>query len=109
LRLLLADRVRERVAELLVGERHGAMAVGRVTQDRERRSECGDRKGKDAAEWSGIDGDGRRRASTPGENLCEEPTERVPDNRGLLLQSADDLLHVIGDLTDRLAREHLRM
>src|SRR6478672_12351138 len=102
LRFLLADRVGERVAELLVRERHGTMAVGRVAEDGERRTECGDREGQHTAERSGIARDGRHRARASRENLREQATERVPDDRGLLAQSADDLLGVIRDLSDRL-------
>ena len=107
--LVLADRVGEGVAELLIGQWHRAVAVGRVAQHREARLQRRDRKWQDAAEWCRVDCH-RRRGQTPaGQDLRQQPAERVADDGRLLVQPPDDLLEVAGHLADRLAGEHLRM
>jgi hypothetical protein len=50
----------------------------------------------------------RRRAQTPaGQDLDKKPSERVADDRGLLVELVDDRLLVGGDVTHTLAGEHL--
>ena len=43
----------------------------------------------------------------PGQDLCEQPAEGVADDRRLLVEPPDDLLVVVGDLSNRLVGEHL--
>jgi hypothetical protein len=43
------------------------------------------------------------------DHLGQQPAEGVADDGRLVVQPADDLLVVVGDLADRLAGEHLRM
>ena len=105
--LVLADRVGEAEAELLVGQRDGAVAVGGVGEDRRRRLQRGDRQRQDAAEGRGIDGHRGGRQAAAGEDLGQQPAEGVPDDRRLALQPADHRGEVVGDLSDGLVGEDL--
>jgi hypothetical protein len=107
--LLLVDHVGERVAELVEGQWDRAVAVGRVGEHGTRRPQRRDRHRQDAAERGRGDRDGDRGQTAPGQDLGQQPAERVAHDHGLLLQAADDFLDVVGDLPDRLAREDVRV
>jgi hypothetical protein len=62
-----------------------------------------------AAERSRIDRNEPRREAASGEDLGDEAAEGVPDDCRLLVQPADLLGRMVGDLTNRLAREHVRL
>ena len=107
--LVLADRVREGVAELLVRERHRATAVERVAEHRRGRL-AAPRSAAAARRGTAPDrSPPRRPRAAAGEDLRQQAAEGVPDDRRLLRELADHVLEVIGDLADRLAGEHLRM
>ena len=107
--LVLVKHVRESVLELVIGERHGATAVGRVAQHRRAGLQCRERQWEDAPERRGADRHRDGCEPTPREDLGQQAAERVADDRRLLVESLDHLLVVVGDLADRLVREHLRM
>jgi hypothetical protein len=67
----------------------------------------GDRERQHAPERCRIDGDRRIRGATTGQDLGEQPAERVPDEGRSRLQLADDGREVIGDLSHRLVGEDL--
>ena len=85
------------------------MLVARVLQDRLGRSQGRDRQRKDALVRGGVDGHRGRREASSGQDLRQQPTERVSDDRRLLVERPDHGGVVIGHLTDRLVGEHLGM
>ena len=72
LRFVLAHRVRERVPELLVGERYRAVVVRRVAQHGRRRLQRGDRQRQHAPERRGVDRDRRVGDAAAREDLREQ-------------------------------------
>src|SRR5499426_3775523 len=109
LRLVLADRIREAVTELLVAERDRAVPVRRVAQGNAGRAQRRDRQREHAPERSRADRDRRGGESAPRENHGQQTAERVTDDHGLPMKVADDRLLVVGDLLDSFAREHFGM
>jgi hypothetical protein len=107
--LVLVDGIGEAVAELLIGQRHRPIAVGRVVEHREAGLEGRDRQGQDPAEGGRVDGHRHLGQATAGQDLGQQPSKGMPDDRRLGVQAADDGGEVVGDLPDRLAREHLRV
>ena len=107
--LVLVDRVGERVAELVVGQRHRAAAVARVasapaTPTAAPRSAAAARRGTAPATIATDAAD----SAAAGEDLGQQPAERVPDDRRLALSAAPiDVAEVVGDLADGLVGEHL--
>src|SRR6476646_8528662 len=107
--LRLVDGVGERVAELVVGQGDGAVAVGGVREDRLRRAQRADRQRQDPAERGGRDRHRRARQPAPGDDLGEQAAERVPDHDRLGVEAPGVCGHVVGDLADGLVGEDLRM
>ena len=110
---LLVDGAGERVAELVVGQRDGAVPVAGVAEHRRRGFERRERQREHAAERSrtdcGIDGDGGGREATPGDDHGEQAAEGVADHGGFLVELRDDVGVVVGDVAHALACEHLRV
>jgi len=106
-RLGFGDGVGEGEPELVVGQRDGAAAVGGVADHRGRRLEGGDRQRQHAAERRWVDGHRGGGEAAAGQDLGDQPAEGVPDQGRLLLEGADHVAEVIGDLPDTLAGEHL--
>ena len=102
-RLVLADRIGEAVAELVVGERDGAVAVARLGEHGRPRPQRRDRQRQDAAERRGVDRDRGGREPAPGDDLGEQAAEGVADHGRLALEAADDGVEVVGHVADRLA------
>jgi len=73
--LLPAQSVGEGVVELLFGEAHGLVAVGRVLEDREERADLGDRDHPDALRRHGVDGDAGGAVAVVEQDLGEQPAE----------------------------------
>ena len=109
LRFVLADGVGERIAELLVGERDGAVPVGRIREHRGRRAKSRDRKRQHAAEGRGADSDRGGGEAAPGEDFGQQAPERMADDRRFCGEPGDDRLLVVGDVADALAGEHARV
>src|SRR2546421_1892634 len=109
LRLVLPDHIRKREPELVVGEWNSAAPVRGVLERRRRRAKRREWKGQDAAERRGVDRDRRHGNPAPCEDLRKQTAKRVSDDRRWLVEFADDILEVIGDLTNRLVREDLRV
>jgi hypothetical protein len=97
------------LANLLVRERHGSMAVRGVLQHGRSRSQRGDRKRQHAPERCRRDGHGDGREPTTGQDLRQQPAEAVADHRGFAFELEDHRLEVVRDLADGLAGEDLRM
>src|SRR5258705_6116481 len=97
-RLILVQRVRPAVPELVEGQRDRAATGARVDQERADSPEHRQRQWQNAAEDSWVDRDGDGRAALPREDLCEQASSGVPDDRWLPVQGGDDLGRVIGDL-----------
>ena len=109
LRLGFADRVRKCKAELLVSERDRLVAVGRVAQSRRSSLQGRDRQGQHTPKRRRVDRDRGCRESAPGDDLREQPSERVADDRRLLLEPTHNRFDVVGHLAYRLAGEYVRM
>ena len=91
--LVLADRVGEGVAELLVGQRHGPAAVGRVAEHRRRRlaaprSAAAGRRGTAPGRWRPRPPSSPR----PARIWVSSPPNECPMIAGLAVELADDLL-----------------
>ena len=84
LRLLLVQRVRPAVLELVERERDRAAARERVDQERARRPERGGRQRQNAAEDHGVDRHRGRREAPAREHLRQQPAGRVPITAGFL-------------------------
>ncbi len=107
--LLLAQRVRPAVLELVERERDRAAARERVDQERPNSLEHRGRQWQNAAEDSGIDPHRGRREAPAREHLGQQAPGGMPDYRWLLFQGNDDLGGVIGDLAQCLFGEDLRV
>jgi hypothetical protein len=67
---------------LLVRQADGAVAVGRVLEDWERRLDLRQREGADALGRSGVDGHARGTEAVVEEDLHESPAGEVADQDG---------------------------
>ena len=68
-----------------------------------------DGQGQHAAERCRVDGHRHGGKSPSGEDLSDQPSERVPDDRRLLVQLGDDVGEVVGHLLDGHMGEHFRV
>ena len=108
LRLLLVQRVRPAVLELVERERDRAAARERVDQERARRPERGGRQRQNAAEDHGVDRH-RGRREAPAASICASSPPVEAHYRWFLVQGIDGLGGVVGDLLQRLLGEHVRV
>jgi hypothetical protein len=109
LRLVLVEGVSPAVLELVEGERDGAAARARIDEERAHPFEHRGRQRQNAAEHPGVDRHGGRRAALAGEHLGEQSAGRVPYHGGLLLELADHVGRVVGNLLQRLVGEDVRV
>src|SRR5262245_2131815 len=109
LRLVLIEGVRPAVLELVEGERDGAAPIPGVQQERSNPPEHGEGQRQDAAKHARVDGNRGCREPTAGEHLGEQSAGRVPHHGGLLLELADHVGRVVGNLLQRLLGEHVRV
>ena len=107
LRLLLVQRVRPAVLELVERERDRAAARARIDQERARRPEHGGRQRQNATEDPGVDRHRGRREAPAREHLRQQAPGRVPYDGWLPVQGIDDLGGVIGDLLQGLLGENV--
>ena len=108
LRLVLIERVRPAVFELVEGERDGAASIPGVQPGRSSRLERrrGAAAGRRETPWSMA----TVAAESPGgEHLGEQSAGRVPHHGGLLLELADHVGRVVGNLLERLLGEDVRV
>ena len=77
-------------------------------QHRQRGFERRQRQRQNAAERRRVDRDRRNRQATACQDLGQQATERMADDRRLVVQLADEFGEVIGNLPDRLAGERFR-
>src|SRR5436309_6821212 len=87
LRLVLAQAVGPAVLELLDAECDGTVPIGGVPEHWRGGLQRGDRKRKHAAKGRRIDRNGGRRQPASGDDLRQQPAERVTDD-GRLLREA---------------------
>jgi len=80
--------------------------VRRVCQDRLRRLQRREGQRQHAPKRRAVDRDGGRGQSTPGNDLGQQPAERVADHRGLAGELGDDRRVVISNLPNGFAGEH---
>jgi hypothetical protein len=92
LRLVLANRIREAVAELLVAEWNRAVPVGGVAQGDAGRAQRWYGQWEHAAEWSRADRDGCGGDPTPSENHGKQAPEGVADDHWFAIQATDESL-----------------
>ena len=109
LRLLVVQRVRPAVLELVERERDRAAARSRVDQERAYSFEHGARQRQNAAEDPGVDRHRCRREAAAREHLRQQAAGRVPNDNWLLVQGIDDLSGVVGDLLQGLLGEDVRV
>jgi hypothetical protein len=86
--------------KLLFGQRDGAMQVCRVAEGWQPGSQLGEREWQNAFDLCRVDGDRRGADALAEELLGEQPTERVPDDDGRLVEPGDDLGVMGGDVVD---------
>jgi hypothetical protein len=99
-RFLLAHRVGERVVELLGGDRHGAVTVGRALEDREGRAQGRDRQLGHAADRRRVDPDAGVAVAVAEQDLGDRAAEGVAHDDRLALDRAEELLHVVEDFLE---------
>src|SRR5713101_2262744 len=109
LRFVLADGIRESVAELVVSKGDGTIDVERVAEDGRPRLQRRERQRKHATEGPWVDRHRCCREAASGDDLNEKAPEGMPNDGRLVLQLADHLCVVIGDLSNRLVGENLGM
>src|SRR5271165_1679544 len=80
---VLGHDVGEGVPELVVGQRHCPVAVGRVAQSRTGYPQRRDRERQDAAERCRVDRHACRCQPAAGQDLCQQPAEGVTDDNWL--------------------------
>src|SRR5581483_2806281 len=83
LRLFFVDCVRERVAELVVGERNRLVVVGGVAQHRRARPQRRERQRQDAAERRRADRDRAKASPRPARISVSRPPKEWPMTAGL--------------------------
>jgi len=91
--------------EVLLGDRHGAISVGRVVQDWERRLDLAERKRLHALDGRPVDGHPGRAVAGVEQELHEGSAEGVAHDDRLRVECVDDLGEVIEDLTHAQVRQ----
>ena len=104
-RLLRAHGVAEAVPELLGGQAHGAVLVGRVLEHGQRGTKSGQWRAEHAFDLGGVDGNRRCAAALTEQLLGEQATEGVADEDGICAEPADDAAVVVHDVVDALVGE----
>lgn len=107
--LLLRDRVREALVELLGRLGHGALVVGRVAEHRKGGPELGEGQRQHAPHLRGADGHRRRREPHAEQLLRDHPPERVPDDDRLRVERAQEPGVMLGDFDDAPVGDALRV
>ena len=99
-RLLLAERVREAPSKLLLGQRAQAVAVERILQRRETRTQRRRRQQHHALRRPRSDRDSGDTEAAVEQELREDPAERVADDDRRPVEAANDLVVVVDDRLD---------
>ena len=99
-RVLAAERVGERVVELLGREAHRPAPVGRVLEDREQRLDLRRRAHAHALGRGRVDHDARGAAAAVEQQLGERAAEGVPDQDRRLFELVDHAGQVRDGLRD---------
>ena len=99
-RLLLRERVAEAVPELLGGQRHGPVLVGRVLEDRQRRVQRRQRQRQNALDLGGVDRD-RRADRSPSRAASRRSFRRRSGRSRIGRRSRATICDVaLGDIVD---------
>ncbi len=98
--LLLVERIRPAVLELVEGQRDRAATRAGVDQEWADALEHLEWQWQYTAEDTGVDRDGGRRHTPPCEHLRQQAPSGMPDQHRLLVQRLDHLGRVIGDLLE---------
>jgi hypothetical protein len=103
--VLLAERVREPVGELVGREGDDAVARRRMRQRGGRRLQRGERQDEDALWRRRAERHARAAEAAIEQQLDDQPAEGVADQHGRLVELADQRLVVVDDLGQAEARE----
>ena len=69
----------------------------------------GDRQRQDTPKRGRVERDRDPGEPTPGEDLRQQPAERMTDDRRFAVELVDQVLDVVGDLADTLVGENIRV
>src|SRR3954447_19758880 len=103
--VLLAERVREPVGELVGREGDDAVARRRMRQRGGRRLQRGERQDEDALRGRRAERHARAAEAAIEQQLDDQPAEGVADQHGRLVELADQRLVMVDDLGQAEARE----